>query len=188
MNSTAFDEIFAIMEASFPVSEMRTYSGQKSLLDHPNYHIYTELDAEGRTLAFLAAWEFPELRFVEHIAVNPEIRGGGIGKKLMNAYISRSDKPVLLEVEPPEGTLEQRRIGFYERLGFQLNPFSYVQPPLREGQADLPLMIMTYPQAVTRQEFERFRAILYTEVYQIPASGLESLLYNHDTSSKQVHD
>ncbi|WP_019913494.1 GNAT family N-acetyltransferase [Paenibacillus sp. HW567] len=188
MNPTVFDEIFAIMEASFPVSELRTYSGQKSLLDNPNYHIYTERDAEGRIVAFLAAWEFPELRFVEHIAVNPEIRGGGIGKKLMNSYLSRSDKPVVLEVEPPEGELELRRVGFYERLGFHLNPFPYVQPPLREGQADLPLMIMTYPQAVSRQEFGRFREILYTEVYKIPATALESLLYNHDTSSKQVHD
>ncbi|WP_174479802.1 GNAT family N-acetyltransferase [Paenibacillus borealis] len=167
ISGTTFDEIFAIMEASFPVSEIRTYSGQQALLANPNYHLYTEKDAAGRTLAFMAAWEFPELRFVEHIAVNPDIRGGGIGKKLMNSYISRSDKPVLLEVEPPEGEMEQRRIGFYERLGFYLNPYTYVQPPLRAGQADLPLRIMTYPRAVTLKEFQHFRDILYTEVYQI---------------------
>jgi N-acetylglutamate synthase-like GNAT family acetyltransferase len=167
ISSTTFNEIFAIMEASFPVSEIRTYSGQRALLANPNYHLYTEKDAEGRTLACIAAWEFPELRFVEHIAVNPDIRGGGIGNKLMNSYISRSDKPVLLEVEPPEGELEQRRIGFYERLGFYLNPYNYVQPPLRAGQADLPLRIMTYPRAVTLKEFQRFREILYNEVYRV---------------------
>lgn len=167
ISGTTFDEIFAIMEASFPVSEIRTYSGQRALLANPNYHLYTDKDAENRTLAFMAAWEFPELRFVEHIAVNPDIRGGGIGKKLMNRYISRSDKPVVLEVEPPEGEMEQRRIGFYERLGFYLNPYPYVQPPLRAGQADLPLRIMTYPRPATLKEFQRFRDILYTEVYQI---------------------
>lgn len=166
---TTFNEIFAIMEASFPVSEIRTYSGQRALLANPNYHLFAEKDEEGRTLAFLAAWEFPELRFVEHIAVNPEVRSGGIGKKLMNSYIGRSDKPVLLEVEPPDGELEQRRIGFYERLGFYLNPYNYVQPPLRTGQAELPLRIMTHPEPVSSKQFQRFREILYTEVYQITA-------------------
>ncbi|WP_216857425.1 GNAT family N-acetyltransferase [Paenibacillus tritici] len=167
INETEFNEIFAIMEASFPVSELRTYSGQRDLLNHPNYHLYTSKDAEGRILAFLAAWEFPGLRFIEHIAVNPALRSGGIGNKLMSSYIARSGKPVLLEVEPPDGELEQRRIGFYERLGFHLNPYDYMQPPLRAGQADLPLRIMTYPEPVTMEEFHRFRDILYTDVYQV---------------------
>lgn len=46
----------------------------------------------------------------------------------MEEYIRQSGKPVLLEVEPPLGEMEQRRIGFYERLGFHLNPYAYVQP------------------------------------------------------------
>lgn len=115
----------------------------------------------------MACWEFPILRFVEHIAVDPNIRGGGVGKKMMADYISQSEKPVLLEVEPPNGEIEQRRIGFYERLGFHLNPFEYVQPPLREGQADLPLLIMTYPRPLNVEEFNLFRETLYTEVYKV---------------------
>ena len=74
----------------------------------------------------------------------------------------------MLEVEPPNGVLEQRRIGFYERLGFHLTPFDYVQPPLREGQADLPLRIMVYPKPLQDEEFNLFKEILYTEVYKVP--------------------
>ncbi|UQZ34894.1 GNAT family N-acetyltransferase [Paenibacillus sp. PK3_47] len=169
MSHTTFNEIFAIMEASFPVSEIRTFQEQKALLENPDYRLYTECDPKGKLMGFLAAWEFAEFRFVEHIAVNPETRGGGIGKKLMSEYIAASDKPVLLEVEPPAGELEQRRIGFYNRLGFQLNNFDYVQPPLRPGQADLPLCIMTYPQLLSLEEFNRFRKLLYTKVYKVPA-------------------
>lgn len=167
MNHTTFDEIFAIMEASFPTSEIRTYEGQQELLDVPHYRLITEVNAEGKIIAFIACWEFPGFRFVEHIAVDPSIRGGGIGKKLMEEYIRQSGKPVLLEVESPLGEMEQRRIGFYERLGFHLNPYAYVQPPLREENADLPLQIMTYPNPVDEEQFNLYREILYTEVYKV---------------------
>lgn len=167
MDRVIFDEVYAIMQSSFPVSEIRTYSGQLSLLASPNYRIMTDQNADGRVLAFMAVWEFPSFGFVEHLAVDGSIRGKGIGNKLMREYIGRADVPVLLEVEPPEGTLERRRIGFYERLGFHLNLYPYVQPPLREGQADLPLYLMTYPSPVTTAEFHRFRDVLYTEVYKV---------------------
>ncbi|MFD1909697.1 hypothetical protein ACFSQ7_45720 [Paenibacillus rhizoplanae] len=52
ISETEFNEIFAIMEASFPVSEIRTRSGQQALLDHPNYHLYSSKDTEGHILAF----------------------------------------------------------------------------------------------------------------------------------------
>lgn len=60
INETEFNEIFAIMEASFPVSELRTRSGQQALLEHPNYHLYTSKDAEGRILAFWRHGNFPD--------------------------------------------------------------------------------------------------------------------------------
>lgn len=170
MNHTTFEEIFAIMEASFPTSEIRTFKGQLELLKVPQYRLITKEDSAGKIIAFMACWEFPGFRFVEHIAVDPSIRGGGYGKKLMEDYISQSNKPVLLEVERPLGDIEQRRIGFYERLGFHLNPFEYVQPPLREGNADLPLLIMTYPNAIDVEDFHLYRDILYKEVYKVSAS------------------
>lgn len=167
MNHTTFEEIFAIMEASFPTSEIRTFEEQLKLLNVPQYRLITEMNSDGKIIAFMACWEFPGFRFVEHIAVAPSIRGGGYGKKLMEQYINQSKKPVLLEVERPLGEIEQRRIGFYERLGFHLNSFDYVQPPLREGNADLPLLIMTYPNPVDEEEFNLYREILYTEVYKV---------------------
>jgi ribosomal protein S18 acetylase RimI-like enzyme len=167
MDDKQFHLIFSIMEATFPECEIRTYAGQRALLSNPYYRLVTETDDNGSIIAFLAGWEFPLFRFVEHIAVNPAIQGGGIGTKLMSAYIEQSTKPVLLEVEPPDTSIAQRRVSFYERLGFQLNPFQYVQPPLRDGQADLPLNIMSYPQPLKEAEFVMFREILYTEVYKI---------------------
>ncbi|WP_151736862.1 GNAT family N-acetyltransferase ['Paenibacillus yunnanensis' Narsing Rao et al. 2020] len=168
MSPAEFHEIYAIMEASFPEDEFRTFEGQRSLLRNPNYRLITEKDAAGVIQAFLAAWEFPLFRFVEHIAVSPRMRGGGLGRKLMERHLASSDKPVVLEVEPPMDELQKRRIGFYERLGFCLQTYEYRQPPLRPGQTGLPLQLMAYPRPVSEEEFRRIRDILYTEVYGQP--------------------
>jgi len=167
MNNREFDKIFALMKASFPESERRTYAGQKELLNDPHYRLITETDSNNQLISFMAAWEFPLFRFVEHIAVDPDTRGSGIGGKLMTAYIGESLKPILLEVEYPDTNLAQRRISFYERLGFRLNPFEYVQPPLQKGQTYLPLKIMSYPRILTEEEFVLYQKILYADVYKV---------------------
>lgn len=163
-----FERVYEMMSASFPENEYRTPSGQKELLQHPEYRLMTESDEQGQMIAFLAAWEFPLFRFIEHLAVDPSVRGGGIGKRLMNKYLSESKKLTILEVELPEDTLSCRRIRFYERLGFRLNDYDYVQPPLRVGEEDLPLKIMSYPKPLAENEFLACKALLYDKVYRIP--------------------
>lgn len=162
-----FEQMYRIMEESFPLIEYRTYEGQQALLANGNYRLLTKENELGEVIAFLAGWEFDEFCFVEHIAVKPSIRGGGLGKQLMLDFIEQMNKPVVLEVEPPEEEMSQRRIGFYERLGFHLNSYPYVQPPLRAGQPDFPLMVMSYPNLLTKEQFQSCRDTLYAEVYQI---------------------
>ncbi|MCT2196264.1 MULTISPECIES: GNAT family N-acetyltransferase [Paenibacillus] len=163
-----FERVYEIMSASFPEIEYRTKSGQMELLWHPEYRLITESDEKGQIIAFLAAWEFPTFRFIEHLAVDPSVRGGGIGKRLVDTFLKSSDKLTILEVELPENNVSCRRIRFYERLGFHLNDYSYVQPPLRSGGAELPLKIMSYPKPLTQEEFLACRALIYSKVYRVP--------------------
>ncbi|TDL49728.1 N-acetyltransferase [Paenibacillus dendritiformis] len=167
MDNRDFDKVFTLMKASFPENERRTYTGQKELLSDSHYRLITETDGNNEIIAFLAAWEFPLFRFVEHIAVDPGIRGTGVGRKLMTSYIEESVQPILLEVELPITDLAQRRVSFYERLGFHINHFEHVQPPLQNGQPSLPLKMMSYPQSLTEAEFILFTEILYTKVYKV---------------------
>jgi ribosomal protein S18 acetylase RimI-like enzyme len=167
MTQHLFHEVFSIMESSFPISEFRTREAQEALLKNPRYRLITDKNDNGKVMAFMAVWEFPEFRFVEHIAVDPAARGKGAGDKLMRGYIEVSKTPVLLEVEPPEDEWSRRRIGFYERLGFCLNTYDYLQPPLREGQADLPLKIMSHTRPLTTEEFNHFRDTVYRDVYMV---------------------
>ncbi len=160
-----FDIAFAIMEASFPVTEMRTYEGQKALLENGYYQLYGARDKEGKVLAFIGAWEIDDFIFVEHFAVDSSLRGQGLGARMLHKFIEEKRKAVILEVELPDTKTAKRRIRFYERVGFYLNEYGYLQPPMREGNPLLPLQIMTWPEKIDEKEFLYYRERLYKIVY-----------------------
>ncbi len=160
-----FDKIFAIMEQSFPIDEYRPYEAQKALFSDPAYRVYGETDNNGRILSFIALWELENCLFVEHLASAKEYRNMGLGSKLLRFAQESSDKLVCLEVEPPETPLSIRRIGFYQRNGFHLNPYPYAQPSLSPGQSPVPLFIMTSGRGIRETEFTGIRDTLYRRVY-----------------------
>lgn len=168
LNKTNFDKIYELMEISFPIDEYRTYDEQKALLDNPAYQIFTlqEDDTDG-TRAFIAAWIFDEVVYIDHFAVNPKYRNGGIGAKMLKEFFEIMPQTVCLEVEEPNDEMAIRRIGFYERNNFFLNKYPYIQPPISKGRSPIPLMIMTSDRLVTEKEFENIKNILYTRVYKI---------------------
>ena len=160
-----FDEIFSIMEKSFPLDEYRPYDEQKALFENEYYNVYAEKEEEVK--GFIAVWNFPRFVFVEHFAVNPECRNKGTGAEILKKIITLFDKPLCLEVEPPENELTRRRIGFYERNGFYLNEYPYIQPPISEGKNPVPLMIMSSGKELSENEFNIIKKTLYHEVYKM---------------------
>lgn len=164
-----FDEVFRIMEASFPEDELRPREEQRALMDEDFYTILVDRNEEGAIAGFLAVWRFEGLLYVDHFAVNPRLRGGGIGSKMIGALREVSDDPIFLEVELPETRDAQRRIAFYERNGFHLCEGDYTQPPISQGKQALPMKLMTSV-PVDAERFAQIVNVLYTRVYGI--SGL----------------
>lgn len=164
-NKEEFDKVYAIMEESFPEDERRTYAEQRALLDESEYKIYAFTDGK-QIRAFIAIWEFEKAIFVEHLAVSSEYRNAKLGSKILQKLMSESDKMICLEVELPNNEIAKRRIGFYERNGFYLNGYDYVQPPMSEGKSELPLSIMTSQRKIDESEFEYIRSMLYKKVYK----------------------
>ena len=74
---------------------------------------------------------------------------------------------ICLEVEFPDNEISRRRIGFYERNGFVLNNYPYIQPPISEGRNPVPLKIMTTDKGITEEQFNKIRALLYKYVYNV---------------------
>lgn len=161
-----FSQVWNIMEHSFPPEERRTRTGQEGLLDNPHYQFYG-YKKEGIVTAFFAVWQFDEFLFVEHFAVSEDYRNSGIGAELLQQLLQMMHLPTVLEVELPEGELPCRRIRFYERNGFVLNDYDYIQPSMQEGKPEIPLRIMSYPNGLAQKQFEAARDTLYREVYHV---------------------
>ncbi|MDE7311668.1 MAG: GNAT family N-acetyltransferase [Eubacterium sp.] len=165
-----FDQVFSMMEHSFPVDEYRSYEEQKALLSEQNtrqnYSIYVLHAPDQKTIqAFLAVWQWKDLAFIEHFAVDPALRSQGIGSFVLKEAKRRFSQRLCLEVELPETELAKRRIAFYERNGFYVNEYAYVQPPLSKGKRELPLLLMTSRGKISQEEFETVKGQLYREVY-----------------------
>ena len=163
LDRTEFDAVYAIMERSFPLEEYRAYEAQKALLKKPAYSIYVAKE-NGKILGFAAVWQLEDWLFLEHLAVDPQSRNQGIGAKLLG-FLAQSR--CCLEVELPETDIARRRIGFYERNGFFLNDYPYLQPSLGEGRSPVPLSIMTSGSTIFPEEFTRLKELLYTRVYEV---------------------
>lgn len=167
LKTVDFDKVFRIMELSFPEDEFRTYDEQKALLKNAYYQIYVLTNENGEEIkAFVSIWQFHKMVYIEHLAVNPEFRNGKLGTRILQELQSMyPDQQICLEVELPEEEMAVRRIGFYERNGFYLNEYDYMQPPISKGRKRIPLLIMTSVRKISRDEFEEIREILYTNVY-----------------------
>ena len=164
INETNFPEIYRIMQASFSDDEYRPYDEQLALFEEPEYRIYY------MPAGFLAVWEFESFIYIEHFAVDPALRNSGTGSAMLQELVKQYQKPICLEVELPEDELTRRRIGFYERNGFVFNEYPYIQPPISKGKSPVPLRIMTYGEAITRETFEAIKNVLYRSVYKYGAS------------------
>ena len=165
MNEKYFDLFFNILESSLPRNERRDYLSQKNLLSKSNYKplVFKE---NNEILAIMATWEFEDFIFIEHLAVDSKLRGKGIGTELIKNYLkNKCEKNIFLEVEPPNCDISKKRILFYEKLGFYLNDFYYLQQPLNPGDSPLKLKIMSYSKYITEEEFNKYKKVIYKEVY-----------------------
>lgn len=136
-----FESFFALMQEAFPPEEYRPKLKQYALLDDNNYSAYVLMD-NNDVCAFIATWRLNGFYFAEHLAVSSKMRNRGIGSEFVKTYLDLIQIPLVLEVENLTDSISQRRIGFYERLGFILTDICYDQPNFQETGKRIPLRIM----------------------------------------------
>jgi len=162
--------ILEIYRASFPTDERRPWAHEDDLrrfmAAHPQMRLRL-LTEDDDTLALLIYWHLEDnLLYVEHLATRPDTRGKGLGAQLLRSLLCQPSCSLLLEVEPPTGTMARRRIGFYTRLGLALHAdVDYTQPPYSADLNPVPLKIMSTPDIDSATLSARILPTLKATVY-----------------------
>ena len=118
-------------------------------------------------IGLLYWWQGPSFRYVEHLAIRPDLRGRNLGSALFESFC-RGER-VILEIDPPRDEISTRRLGFYRRLGFHDSPLPYVHPSYSRPFEPHRLVLMGYPAPLEQEEARRLadfvrRVVLhYTE-------------------------
>ncbi len=151
---------------AFPPKERRTEADHLRALADPRFHAEA-VRCGDEFIGLLYWWQGPSFRYVEHLAIRPDLRGRNLGSALFESFC-RGER-VILEIDPPRDEISTRRLGFYRRLGFHDSPLPYVHPSYSRPFEPHRLVLMGYPAPLEQEEARRLadfvrRVVLhYTE-------------------------
>lgn len=165
ISNNYFQKAWELYEDAFPLEERRLLDSQARVMKKPNYHFDIIID-EKQLIGFLLWWDFETHRYIDHFATSTRQRNKGFGKLILETFMGNNDRPILLEVELPNSTINQRRIKFYERIGFKLNQHYYEVPPINEDQLPLQLLLMSYPNLLSTKDVEQFIKICHPIIFK----------------------
>ncbi len=150
----SFDRMWSLYERSFPLEERRPrLYHEKAMREEPSFVCAIEESGAG----LLFHWLHPKFIYIEHLAVQPSERGRGVGSWLLSRL--PRDRRVILEIDPVEDENSRRRLRFYERNGYEMQPYPHEQLPFVAGGAPVPMRLLSRPGkmgAELAQEFETF--------------------------------
>ncbi|MCW3463205.1 GNAT family N-acetyltransferase [Chitinophaga nivalis] len=159
----ANEAVYNLFEAAFPIEERRPWDKQLHLMAIGELRLLHILK-DDVFAGFVFYWELPDFCFIDYFAILPAARGGGSGTQVMQLLEQRFSH-IVLEVEPPLTEEAVRRIGFYERLGYQTFPQLYHQPPHHAHLPPLELRLMQKGMSSTDAAFQEIKDQLYKNIY-----------------------
>lgn len=151
-----------LMVSSFPECE-RPPLADLGMRNPTLFHACTIM-MNGTPVGLFNYWTFEDFDYIEHFAVDPKLRNNGIGVQAIQEFLKGRNRTVVLEAELPTDDLSQRRIRFYQRNGFVVNPQPYTQPAYRPLGETLEMAILsTLP--LDDGLFDLVKSNLYKFVY-----------------------
>ena len=157
-----FEAAMTLYESSFPIHEQRTRRDQLRAMEQEDFFCTAAVEGDA-LVGLLWYWRFDGGIYVEHFAVAPLLRGAGHGSRIL-AELCAHEPDTLLEIDPPVDELSRRRLDFYTRLGFRMQPFAHVHPPYRKGFQGHELKVLTFARDWMEAEYQRFAAFLKEDV------------------------
>ena len=153
-----------LFEEAFPEQERPPFSSLRHR-DAGKFHFLVAENGD-EPIGILTYWTFDELIYVEHFAIDEELRNQGLGKAVFLNFLSQQHEQVVLEIELPNTEEADHRLEFYASMGFFQNPQPYIQPSYHNDGQTVPMIIMSKYE-LDDDEFSEIRNLLYREVYGV---------------------
>ena len=162
-----FDDFYNIILNNFPRKEIKDYEYMKDTFKKGAFKVLTLIN-NNKMIGILSYYLSNEFVFIDYFAIDGDHKGKGLGSKMLKYFIAMVDVMVILEVEYPEDEQSIRRIAFYQKCGLVLNDqYDYCVLPVRNLKHCLYFHLMSYPKAITEDEFEIFYPQILKYVYGI---------------------
>lgn len=150
-----WDRAWALYEAAFPRCERWAEEAYDRAFEDPAF----EADAiccDGEPAGILFHWQAGAFRYVEHLAVRPELRGRNIGSRALELLCR--GRRVILEIDPPQDEVSRRRERFYLANGMCPSyAYEHVHPSFRPTTEPHRLFLLSHPRPLTEAEFRAFQ-------------------------------
>lgn len=153
----------SLYQCSFPIFEQRTSQQQEEAFANPQYHLlgYEQDDV---FIGFISYWELKSCIYIEHFAINTNLRRQGYGKRILTQFIADNNSTILLEIDPIIDKISLARLRFYQQIGFYQNTYRHAHPSYRKEYAPHNLIILTAKAPISAQTYDQFIEELHNTV------------------------
>jgi len=178
-----------LYESSFPQDERMAVAELRRLLSNGSMMLHKTVNKTGELLCFSLTFPVPNSDFVllSYIATDPTKRSGGFGSKHMKRLVEilKAQHPnhlgMFLEIEstrepgldPATHKARQRRLDFYQRLGYKRLCKKYLMPSMVPGnpprQGEL-MWIEFGTKVIDDTVLARVLLEIYEKAYQLKAT------------------
>lgn len=160
-----FEVIKNLYLTAFPPNERREFDELKKQIYNDECNVNLILIGE-KVAGLIIFWNFNEFVFLEHFAIEPDLRGLGIGEKTLAEIKTLYQKTVILETELPNDELSLRRIRFYERNGFHKLSRTYFQPSYGSNKPEIELKLMSTNVDLPTETLDKYILQIREKVYR----------------------
>lgn len=157
-----WNEAWDIYISSFPVFEKRRIEDQIEAMKNDKYHCYTVIEKE-YVVGIIFYWKWDNYKYIEHLAINKNLRGKNYGSKILKEFCS-DGKTIVLEIDMPIDEVSKNRLRFYEKLDFKLNKYKHIHPPYRRGYKGHELKVLSYNSNLLDEEYNKFNDFLVKDI------------------------
>ncbi|RNC65504.1 GNAT family N-acetyltransferase [Proteiniphilum sp. X52] len=157
-----WDRVWKLYEESFPLAERRKKEDHLRAYADDRFFPLSAWEGE-ELIGLIFFWEWDSYRYLEYLAVNPELRGQSFGSRMLK-YLRDSQHTIILEIDPLSNELSVRRLQFYERAGYTLTPYRFTHLPYRLEAEPQELLILSYPNMITKEQHNDFVGFVNEEV------------------------